>query len=131
MRVAVTGGREYHDERRVAEALDDLHQASPITLLIHGDASGADRLAAAWADAHGILPERHPANWDDIDTPPVAIEVNRAGRPYNKLAGFSRNIEMLVTSDPDLLVVFPGGSGTAHCHREALKRGIPTLEIDP
>ena len=71
------------------------------------------------------------ADWDDIDARPCRIGVTRDRKPYNKLAGFTRNETMLKEEQPDLLVVFPGGPGTAHCRKTALKLGIPTLEVDP
>ena len=126
MIVAVTGGRNYADRQQVAATLSRL----PIHLLIHGAASGADTLAAEWAEETGIAVKACPADWDDIDTPPVRIGVTSTGKPYNKLAGFARNVLML-ESGGDALVVFAGGKGTAHCHREAVKRGIRIIHPEP
>ena len=123
--IAVTGGRDYSNRQRVFEALDEIQG---VTMLIHGAARGADTLAAEWARSRGIPLNAYHADWENIDVVPCRIRV-RDGRPYNALAGLTRNIEMLVAGQPDLLVVFPGGNGTAHCHREALRRGIPSLEI--
>jgi hypothetical protein len=131
VRIAVTGGRYYSDRQRVFEALDSINRdAGPIAELIHGAAAGADTLAAAWASERGIAITPYPANWDDIDTQPCRIGV-RNGRHYNKLAGLNRNREMLLAGEPQILVVFSGGTGTAHCHATALKMGIPTIEVDP
>ena len=140
MRIAVTGGRDYANQARVDEALGAVHADSAITLLIHGrctvigDAGdpvfqGFDRLADNWARSRGIPVMEFPADWENIGTRPCSIGVNRAGRPYNKLAGFNRNIAMLEQGEPELLIVGPGGRGTAHCHAHALKRGIPSLEV--
>ena len=129
MIVAVTGGRDYANQARVDEGLDTVHGMTPITLLIHGAASGADTLAADWAERHGIPVKAFPARWDDLDAKPCRIRLNTFRKPYNALAGFTRNLQMLREGEPDLLVVFPGGSGTDHCHANALNMGIPSLEI--
>jgi len=129
MIVVITGGRNYDDQARVDEILDTLHRETGIEMLGHGDASGADSLADKWAKRRGVRVTAKPATWDDIDTPPVLIRV-RDGKPYNVLAGFRRNTEMLDEWQPHLVVVFPGGRGTAHCRREALKRRIAILDVD-
>lgn len=129
MKVVVTGGRDYADQQRVDEILDTVHRETGIDVLGHGNAPGADSLADDWAKRRGVAVDAHPADWDDIDTPPVLIRV-RNGKPYNVLAGFRRNIEMLETVAPQLVVALPGGRGTAHCRREAFKRGIAVLDVD-
>jgi len=95
MKVLVTGGRKYNDSDSLRRALDHLHAQTPFTLLIHGGASGADRLAAAWAASAGVPIREFPADW------------NR----YGNSAGPRRNREMLAFG-PDLVVAFPGGTGT-------------------
>lgn len=129
MKVVVTGGRDYADQQRVDEILDTIHRETRIEMLGHGDASGADSLADDWAKRRGVAVDPHPADWDDIDTPPVLIRV-RNGKPYNVLAGFRRNIDMLDEIRPDLVVAFFGSRGTAHCRMEAFKRGIAVLDVD-
>lgn len=126
--IAVTGGRSYGNAKRVAEALSKVHAATPITLLIHGAADGADTLAAQWAAREGISLDPQPADWGNLDAKPCRIKVGRNG-PYNALAGFARNLKMLDLR-PDLVVAFPGGPGTAHMTESALRRGIPVLEVD-
>lgn len=54
MKLLVTGGRDFADEAMVKRVLDSLHAKYNFTLLIHGDASGLDRLAGAWAHETGI-----------------------------------------------------------------------------
>ena len=53
MKVIVCGGRNYSDRKRVFTTLDALHAETPITVLMHGDARGADALADDWA-AHAM-----------------------------------------------------------------------------
>ena len=97
MRVLVCGGRNYQDMDKVTEVLDEIHQKTPITVIIHGCANGADSLAAFWATDNDIPQERFPADW----------------QKHGKTAGFMRNQQMLDTN-PDLVVAFPGGNGTRH-----------------
>ena len=49
MRVLITGGRSFDDRTLLFETLDRLHAIHEFTLLIHGDARGADRLGGEWA----------------------------------------------------------------------------------
>jgi acetylornithine deacetylase/succinyl-diaminopimelate desuccinylase-like protein len=130
MRILVTGGRDYTDRRRIYEALDTIHANRAITEVIHGDCRGADRLAASWAKQRGIPDDPHPADWDDIDAPGAIIRRDRETKKfYNAAAGHQRNLKMLAL-EPDLVVAFPGGPGTAHCVANALKRLIAVMSVD-
>jgi len=108
MILAVTGGRDYSDVRAFGEALDLVHVLRPFELLVHGCATGADTLAAEWAMSRGIHPVGVPALWDF----------------YGKPAGGKRNRAMLLLK-PDLVVAFPGGTGTANMRAATLAAGIP------
>lgn len=131
MRILVTGGRAYADQTRLDEALDSIHAARPITSLMHGGASGADRLAGDWAKRRSIPTDRQSAQWDNLDAPGAVIRRSpKTGKFYNKAAGLQRNLTML-DSRPDLVVAFPGGTGTAHCVANALRRGIAVMSVDP
>ena len=81
--------------------------------IVHGDARGADRLAADVAMSHGFWVEAHPAQW------------TRDGNA----AGPKRN-EMLAKLGADLCIAFPGGRGTADMVRRAEKHGIPVRRVD-
>lgn len=130
MRIAVTGGRAYSDRARVEETLNRIHAATPLDVLIHGDASGADSLARDWAIRNGVKHDPYPAAWDDIDAVPCRVKW-RGRKPYNALAGLNRNVRMLTLSAPELLVCFSGGAGTAHCRAQALRRDIAVLDVEP
>lgn len=114
-KVAVTGGRDFDDTRHVAHVLNRLHQEDPISLLVHGAATGADALAVEWADANMV--EQTYRKW--------SADWRRLG----KAAGPIRNRAMLETEKPDLLVAFPGGRGTADCVKTARLLGIEVLEV--
>ena len=109
--VIVTGGRNYSDKDKVYEILNSLE----IHAVVHGGASGADSLAAQWASENEVEHHRWNAAWDK----------------YGPAAGPKRNIAMLdayIGTDP-LVIVFPGGKGTAHCRKEAFKRGFRIKDI--
>jgi hypothetical protein len=52
VRLAVTGSRHWTDEGAIFRALDDVRPRP--TLLIHGGARGADRIAEMWAKSRKI-----------------------------------------------------------------------------
>jgi hypothetical protein len=111
-KVAVTGGRDFWGKNKVFAKLGELHSKEPIDLLVHGNCpTGVDALAAKWADANGVphTGSKYSANWD----------------AYGLEAGPRRNREMLEAERPDLLVVFPGNSGTRNCEGVGLSLEIP------
>lgn len=113
--VLVTGGRKYFDKWTVWTTLSCLHAQRRITHLIHGAASGADTLADAWAEDHGVQPVACRALWDVLG--------NGAGRRRNFAMSQLR---------PDCVVAFPGGTGTASMLEIAREAGIEVREVaDP
>src|SRR5690349_23648241 len=69
MRVLVCGGRDFDDAGLMISVLDRLHTEKFFTVLIHGNARGADRIADAWASCRGILREPYEVpqgEWDEI-----------------------------------------------------------------
>lgn len=121
MRVLVTGGRDYADRDTVWRELDAIHTKSKITMLIHGDARGADRLADEWAreQQKRVKSSRDPeirccpADW----------------KRYGPSAGPIRNGEMLAQHRPELVVAFPGGRGTANMVKQAREAGVKVVEV--
>jgi hypothetical protein len=113
MKVLVCGGREYRDVRRVYNELDRLHSETPITLIIHGGADGADRLAGDWAHDRNIECTVYKADW----------------KTYGRSAGPRRNSQMLTEGKPDLVVAFPGGIGTADMCDKARRAGVRIVYV--
>ena len=113
MRVLVTGGRDFSDRELLFEALDRLHAAHGFTALIHGDANGADRLSGEWATSRGISVEVHPADW----------------KKHGRAAGPIRNQKML-EEQPELVVAFPGGKGTADMVKKARQAGVEVFVVE-
>lgn len=111
MIVLVTGSREWP----FPEIIHGVLELLPIAHLVHGDATGADRIAGRWATSHGIPVSAHPAEWD------------RDGLA----AGPKRNQRMLdLHPDIDLVLAFPldWSIGTRDMIRCARCKGVPVLE---
>jgi hypothetical protein len=115
MKVLVCGGRNFDDAEAVNKALDIFHAGEPITLIIQGGATGADELAQKWADSHGI--------WCHVFRPDWAT--------HGSAAGPIRNQRMIDKGQPDLVMAFPGGRGTADMVRRAKAADIHVIEVPP
>lgn len=118
MHILVTGGRNYESHTHVWRELDKLHALDPVTFLVHGhNPRGVDLFADQWAQmfAH-IEPTRVPAEW---------------AKWGQYEAGKKRNQKMLdlYGEQLDLVVAFPGGSGTADMTFRAIRAGLRTLVI--
>jgi YspA, cpYpsA-related SLOG family len=124
MRVLVFGGRNYADRRRLYDVLDSLHARSPITAIIEGEMSGADRMAREWAESRGVDVDPYPADWDNIERDGAVVKRNRRGKQYDAAAGPFRNERMLREGCPDRAIGFPGGRGTKDMVRRCLDYGI-------
>lgn len=111
MRVLVCGGRDFDDMDCVQCHLD----GQPISLIIHGGARGADKLASDYAFMMGIEEKCFPADW----------------KRHGKAAGPIRNQQMMDEGRPDLVVAFPGGVGTADMVWRAKSAKIPVIEASP
>jgi len=69
MRVLVCGGRDFDDVGLMNSVLDRLHTEKFFTVLIHGNARGADRMADAWASCRGVPREPYgvpQGEWDEV-----------------------------------------------------------------
>lgn len=122
MRVLVCGGRDFTDREAVFSEIDAInngdsegHGPSEITCIIHGCASGADTLASEWARLRGVPVEGYRAEWEK----------------HGRRAGPLRNQRMLDEGEPDHVVAFPGGRGTADMVRRARKAGVYVDEVGP
>lgn len=117
-RVLVCGGRDYKKDHLVFAALECVWINSiGILVVIEGGARGADRAACTWAARHeqfGVRHEPYPAKW-------------RENGRYNPGAGPERNTQMLAEGKPDLVVAFPGGSGTRDMIRKARHANVPVI----
>ncbi len=114
MRVLVCGGRDYRGVDCVNATLDRLHAVYGIEVVIHGAVGSlTDFYVGGWATRHGIGQHIFRADWLN----------------YGKSAGPRRNAEMLRKGKPDLVVVFPGASGTRDMFRKSIRVGVAVIEI--
>lgn len=126
----VCGGREFNDQTMFDSAMGDLLRLRGCpTVVIHGDARGADRMAGEWARRMAIEPIPFPAKWTDLSHPDAVIRVRKDGSRYDAKAGHRRNQQMLDEGKPALVVAFPGGAGTADMVRRARAADIDVAEI--
>lgn len=114
--VLVCGGREYSHRQLLYGFMNELKDnlwksGGRLDVIISGCAPGADSLAIDWAKERKIELALFPAEW----------------KKYRRLAGPLRNKRMLDEGKPDLVVAFPGGSGTAHMVRHAETSGVKVL----
>jgi hypothetical protein len=114
MRVLICGGRDFDDAKKLSAALDALHLEHGFTLVIHGGARGADRLAGRWAERNAIKVRAFLPDWDR----------------YGNAAGPMRNGLMLTLGLPELVVAFPGKNGTADMIRQSEDAGIKVIRIE-
>ncbi len=96
-KVLVTGGRDYKNKKYVFKVLSIFHKELNFTKIVEGGATGADTFAKEWAKENNIDWQEYKADWDQ----------------YGKAAGGIRNRYQYNTEKPNLVIAFPGGSGTA------------------
>lgn len=112
-RILICGGRKFTDAIYLFKVLDEckLYFAPDFCVCV-GGANGADDLARRWA-----LEQMAPtfvcnAQWDT----------------FGQQAGSIRNQWMLKWFEPDLVIAFPGGVGTAHMKKIAKQKGVIVYE---
>lgn len=109
MRLLICGGRDWTDRRTILFWIKSIKP----DLVIEGEAKGADTLARKAAESLSIAVKGYPAQWS----------------LYGRSAGHIRNIQMLDSSQPDLVLAFHAdikdSKGTLHMITEACRRGIP------
>ena len=119
VKVLICGGRKWNRRELTFRALDFLHQRHQFRAVIHGAASGADTLASEWAHSRGIKVYEYPAKW----RPP------HLNGQLDREAGFKRNQMMLDMEQPDLVIAFPGTSGTADMMRRSRQAGVQVINL--
>jgi len=118
-KVLVCGGRDYKVWSIIHDNIKSLHEKYKFTHLIAGGAGGADSYAIDVAKQLGIQPVECDALW----------EFYRA-QGNVKAAGPIRNRNMLDLG-PNLVIAFPGGSGTSGMTKLAREANIEVIEIKP
>ena len=113
VRVVVTGGRDYADRDAVFSFLDALMSSYRVTSVACGDADGCDSLVRDWCRERRVTSVVFFADW----------------RKHGVGAGPIRNGRMLSDYRPDVVVAFPGGSGTSDCVVQARDRGVSVTMV--
>jgi hypothetical protein len=113
-KVLVCGGRDFEDRAALYAELDRLHANRPFRAVIAGGARGADTLAVEWARSRGVAYDVYMADWKGL----------------GRKAGPIRNQRMLVEGKPDLVVAFPGGTGTTGMVALSRSAGVEVIMVD-
>lgn len=116
MKVLVCGGRDFDDWHLFCKGMYENGLTGLVLreiTIIEGGARGADFLAKVWAKWVGVKLEEFPADWKTL----------------GKSAGSVRNTQMLAEGKPDLVIAFPGGSGTANMIKQAKEAGVEVKEV--
>jgi len=129
MTVVVCGSRHFSDPLSATAAIVRRIRELPHygTTVIHGDAAGADRLAALAAEQCDLKVIAMPADWNTH-----SASCWCRGQGWCREAGKRRNLLML-DQKPDLVIAFWNGAstGTLHTISHARRRGIPVEVIRP
>lgn len=118
-KVLVCGGRSYDNRERLFEVLDKALKAATMAgrafTLVHGGARGADSLSHVWATMRkdNVTVRVHEADW----------------KTHGRAAGPIRNKLMLTSENPNVIIAFKGGNGTADMIRQAKKAGVDVYEV--
>ncbi len=111
MKILICGDRNWNNSELIRNFLLTL---SKDTIIIEGEANGADKIAREEAEKIGMKVERYPAEWEK----------------YGRAAGPIRNTEMRVKGKPDKVVAFHNdifkSKGTKNMIEQAKKFGILT-----
>lgn len=118
-RVLVCGGRDYDNRERLFKVLDKALKAATLAersfTLVHGGARGADSLAGLWASIRQeyVTVRVYEADW----------------QTHGRAAGPIRNKKMFTSEQPDVIIAFKGGNGTAHMMKIGREAGVPVYEV--
>lgn len=118
MRILITGSRTWTDHETISNAIRDtwLTYGRPYgTIVVHGNARGADYLAGVAAKRQGFTVETHPVT-------------NEEWKIKGNGAGHQRNAHMVsLGADVCLAFIRNESKGATGCAALAEKAGIPTL----
>jgi YspA, cpYpsA-related SLOG family len=117
MRILITGSRTWTDYETISNAINDVwltHGRPYGTIVVHGNARGADYLAGVAAKRKGFEVETHPVS-------------NEEWKIKGLSAGHQRNANMVdLGADVCLAFIKNESNGATGCAALAEKAGIPT-----
>ena len=108
--VAVAGGKTVTDPGAVARSLDKTRAKYSVLVLVHGGGPGVEKIAAQWAERHGVHQLVCRPDWN----------------AHGRAAPFRRNDELLNLL-PKGVIAFPGSGITANLVDKAKSMGIPVI----
>jgi hypothetical protein len=112
-KIAFTGGADFNDHRLIWSTLDKVRAKHPDMVLLHGGSpTGAERIAARWADSRKVTHIPFKPDWTR----------------HAKAAPFKRNDQILEVL-PIGVIVFPGSGIQENLADKARKLGIPVLRF--
>lgn len=114
MKTIIAGGRDHVFTKRDFELLDQYRGILPITEVVSGCATGADRMGEIWAQSRKLPVTKFDPNSMDLSMN-FAI---RAKLRNQQMADYA-----------DALVAFPGGSGTADMIRRATEQKLVVIIV--
>lgn len=113
-KIAITGGADYQNHRRIWDALDRTHSKHPDMVLLHGGTpSGVEHIAECWARSRKVATIAFRPDW------------NR----HHKAAPFKRN-DQLLAELPVGVLAFPGTGINANLADKARVMGIPVWRFE-
>ena len=112
-KIGLSGGLGFNDHHLIWGCLDKVHAKHPDMVLLHGGGStGAERIAACWADQRNVPHIPFKPDWS----------------AHAKAAPFKRNDAMLAVL-PIGVLIFPGNGIQDNFADKAKKLGIPRLDF--
>lgn len=113
MIILCCGDRNWTDIDTIRRTLE----LPPGTIIVHGDARGADRLSGVVAREREFEVRAYPADWNK----------------HGKAAGPIRNREMFNTEKPELVIAFhddlANSKGTKDMVKYAESKGCPVMRV--
>ena len=102
------------ERARLEQILDAAVERLRLKSIACGDATGADALAAGWAERRGVPFKVYPADWEQ----------------HGSKAGPIRNRRMLEQEIPSAIIAFPGSKGTRNMCDIAERAGVRVIKVD-
>jgi hypothetical protein len=113
IRAIICGGRNFNDWKYFCNCLDDIHKYDPFIEIAQGGANGADTFANMWANRNKIPVKIYKPDWDK----------------FKKAAGMIRNRQMFDNFLPDMVIAFPGNTGTQGMINYALSKNCQVVRF--
>ncbi len=120
MKTIIAGGRNYVVGPLDYQLLDQYRSILPITEVVSGCATGADRLGEIWAQLRKIKVNKFDPN--DL----TGMGIDFTSEPFWRRAKMRHQ---MMADDAQALIAFPGGSGTRDMICRANANGILVIVV--